>query len=55
MIKLWAAAHGIDQRQLAEELGTTGATVSRFVNGQNMPDGATTARIIGWLFEPCDK
>lgn len=52
MIKLWIAANDIDQLQLAKEWGTPGATVSRFLNGKNMPDGRTTARIISWLLEP---
>lgn len=52
MVKLWIAANDIDQLQLAKEWGTPGATVSRFLNGKNMPDGRTTARIISWLLEP---
>lgn len=52
MIKLWIAANDIEQGQLAKEWGTPSATVSRFLNGKNMPDGKTTARIISWLLEP---
>lgn len=52
MIKLWVAANDIEQAQLASEWKAPPATVSRFLNGKNMPDGRTTARIIAWLLEP---
>lgn len=52
MVKLWIAAHNIEQTQLAKEWGTPTSVVSRFLNGKNMPDGKTTARIISWLLEP---
>jgi predicted XRE-type DNA-binding protein len=52
MIRLWLAVNNVEQTELAKAWGASTATVSRFLSGQNMPDGRTTARIVSWLLEP---
>ena len=52
MIRLWIAANNVDQLHLAKQWGVPTSVVSRFLNGKNMPDGKSTARIISWLLEP---
>lgn len=52
MIRIWAAATGIEQAEIAKAWDSQPSTVSRFLNGNNLPDGKTMARIIAWLLEP---
>lgn len=52
MIRIWAAATGVEQAELAKAWGAAPSTVTRFLAGSTMPDGKTTARIIAWLMEP---
>lgn len=51
MVKLWVKLTDIKQNDLAEAWGCGSSTVTRFLAGENMPDGPTTARIIAWLFQ----
>ena len=51
MIRLWIAATGYEQADVAKAIGCSTSTLSRFLNGQNMPDGRTTARMLSWLIE----
>ena len=52
MIRIWAAAIGTEQTELAKQWNTAQSTVSRFLNGNSLPDGRTMSRIICWLLEP---
>lgn len=51
LIKLWAKVNDIDYATLAKEWSASQSTVTRFLADEQMPNGQTTARIIGWLME----
>lgn len=49
MIRLWCAANNVDQKTLAADWGCGESTVTRFLASEQMPNGLTMARVIGWL------
>lgn len=53
-IKYWLEIRGISQRELAEKIGTTEVSVSRYVNGQRVASGPLLfkmARALGCTVE----
>lgn len=51
MIRMWAAANGIEYAKLAEQWQASPSTVTRFLHNEQMPNGPTMARIIAWLMD----
>jgi hypothetical protein len=51
MVKLWCKVHDVEYRTLAREWGASNATVTRFLAGEQTPNGETVAKIIAWLFD----
>jgi len=52
MLKLYVATHegGLTQRQVAKEAGMSEATLSRFLTGEQMPDGRSFGALVAWCF-----
>lgn len=48
-IRIYAAACGIQNKELAKAWDCSESTVSRFLGGQQYPDGPTMLRIVTWL------
>jgi hypothetical protein len=49
MLKLYAAiTDGVTQKQIAQEAGVSESTLSRFLSGEQMPDGRAIAALISW-------
>lgn len=49
VIRVYAAAMNLENKELALAWGCSESTVSRFLNGKNWPDGPTMCRIFAWL------
>ena len=53
MLRIYLAAMNLQQKDVAEEIGISESTLSRFLSGQQMPDAAGFMKIIGWCsFSP---
>lgn len=51
MLKLYVATHeGLTQKQVAQEAGIGESTLSRFLSGEQMPDGRAFAALVTWCF-----
>ena len=50
-LRLYLAAKQIEQLKVALAIGTSQSTVTRFLQGKNMPDAATMARLVVWLLD----
>ena len=50
-VKLYLKVNSIGTRQVADETGMSHATVSRFLNGENV-DSQHFLAIMNWLFQP---
>lgn len=49
MLRLYVAAtDGVTQKQIARESGVNVSTLSRFINGDQMPDGRSFAALLAW-------
>lgn len=48
---LWRRVSNITLRNLADEIGTSAATLSRIEHGEEM-DGTTLAKILTWMMGP---
>ncbi len=51
LIRLWRNVEGIGIRDLAKEIGTSPATLSRIERGEEM-DGKTLVALLRWLTSP---
>lgn len=51
MMRLLMAAEGIQQKDLATQLGISESTLSRFLNDVQMPDAKSFAAIMVWCFD----
>jgi len=49
VLKLYRAANDITQKSLAEEIGVSARSLSRFEKGKPV-DQATTIKLIAWAF-----
>lgn len=49
VIRLWAKVNDVEYATLAQQWQASPSTVTRFLKGEQMPNGETTARIIAWL------
>lgn len=51
MLKLYiAAADGLSQKQIAAECEMSESTLSRFLSGEQQPDGRAFFRLVTWCF-----
>lgn len=52
MLKLYLATHegGLTQKQVAKEIGMSEASLSRFLTGEQMPDGRSFGALVAWCF-----
>ena len=52
MLKLYVANHegGLTQKQVAKEAGMSEASLSRFLAGEQIPDGRSVGALIAWCF-----
>lgn len=49
MLKLYVATtDGMTQKQVAQQAGVNESTLSRFLSGEQMPDGAAFAALLVW-------
>lgn len=49
MLKLYVAAtEGMTQKQVAQQAGVNESTLSRFLSGEQMPDGTAFAALLVW-------
>lgn len=49
MLRLYVAAtEGLTQKQVAQQAGVNESTLSRFLSGEQMPDGAAFAALLVW-------
>lgn len=49
MLRLYiAATEGMTQKQVAQATGVNESTLSRFLSGEQMPDGAAFAALLVW-------
>jgi transcriptional regulator with XRE-family HTH domain len=49
MLRLYiAASEDMTQKQVAQECGVSTSTVSRFLSGEQMPDGRAFAALLAW-------
>lgn len=52
MLKLYIAAHdGLTQKQVAQQAGVGESTLSRFLSGEQVPDGKAFAALLAWSLE----
>lgn len=52
MLKLYVATHegSLTQKQVAKEAGMSEASLSRFLTGEQMPDGRSFGALVAWCF-----
>jgi predicted DNA-binding transcriptional regulator AlpA len=52
MLKIYVATHegGLTQKQVAKEAGMSEASLSRFLTGEQMPDGRSFGALVAWCF-----
>lgn len=49
MLRLYVATtEGMTQKQVAQQTGVNESTISRFLSGEQMPDGAAFAALLVW-------
>lgn len=48
MLRLYIAANGLEQKAVANDIGVSESTFSRFLAGNAMPDAIGFMRIIAW-------
>lgn len=49
VVRMYAAATGLENKELAQAWNCSESTVSRFLSGKHWPDGQTVCRIVSWL------
>lgn len=49
MLRLFIASQGLEQRAVADDMGISESTLSRFLSGKQNPDGAGFCKIIVWV------
>jgi len=50
LLEIYSGATGLGVRGLAKEIGVSGATISRIINGKEVTQD-TMLKIINWLFK----
>lgn len=48
MLRLYIAANNLEQKVVAQEIGISESTLSRFLGGTSIPDGLGFVRMIAW-------
>lgn len=48
MLRLYIAANNLEQKAVAQEIGISESTLSRFLGGTNTPDGVGFMRVVAW-------
>lgn len=49
VVKRWRLMRDLSLRQAASEIGVSAATLMRFEQGRNKPDGDTLSTVLRWL------
>jgi len=51
MMKLYFAVEGYEHKDVAEDIGISQSTLSRFLSGKNTPDTESFIKILNWMMK----